>query len=55
MTVKCRIGIDDQDEDADLARFIDIVADAGCQTFTVHARKAWLQGLSPKENRDVPA
>ncbi|WP_422823565.1 tRNA dihydrouridine(20/20a) synthase DusA [Vreelandella vilamensis] len=54
VTVKCRIGVDDQDEDADLARFIDIVADAGCQTFTVHARKAWLQGLSPKENRDVP-
>ena len=54
VTVKCRIGIDDQDEDADLARFIDTVADAGCDTFTVHARKAWLQGLSPKENRDVP-
>ncbi|SES32655.1 tRNA-U16,U17-dihydrouridine synthase [Vreelandella subterranea] len=54
VTVKCRIGVDDQDEDIDLARFIDTVADAGCQTFTVHARKAWLQGLSPKENRDVP-
>lgn len=54
VTVKCRIGIDDQDEDADLARFINIVADAGCEVFTVHARKAWLQGLSPKQNRDVP-
>ncbi|MFP4137187.1 MAG: tRNA dihydrouridine(20/20a) synthase DusA [Halomonas sp.] len=54
VTVKCRIGIDDQDEDADLSRFIDIVADAGCDTFIVHARKAWLEGLSPKENRDIP-
>ncbi|MEO1226880.1 MAG: tRNA dihydrouridine(20/20a) synthase DusA [Pseudomonadota bacterium] len=54
VTVKCRIGIDDQDSDADLDRFIDIVADAGCETFIVHARKAWLSGLSPKQNRDVP-
>ncbi|GGX91774.1 tRNA-dihydrouridine(20/20a) synthase [Litchfieldella qijiaojingensis] len=54
VTVKCRIGIDDQDEDADLERFISMVADAGCKTFIVHARKAWLQGLSPKENREVP-
>ena len=54
VTVKCRIGIDDQDEDADLERFIAQVADAGCDTFIVHARKAWLQGLSPKENRDIP-
>jgi tRNA-dihydrouridine synthase A len=54
VTVKCRIGIDDQDEEADLTRFIDIVADAGCRTFIVHARKAWLKGLSPKENREVP-
>ncbi|GAB2795451.1 tRNA dihydrouridine(20/20a) synthase DusA [Halomonas shantousis] len=54
VTVKCRIGIDDQDEDADLERFIDIIAAAGCETFIVHARKAWLEGLSPKENRDVP-
>lgn len=54
VTVKCRIGIDDQDEDADLERFIERVAAAGCDTFIVHARKAWLQGLSPKENRDVP-
>ncbi|MGO1344561.1 tRNA dihydrouridine(20/20a) synthase DusA [Chromohalobacter japonicus] len=54
VTVKCRIGIDEQDEDADLARFIGTVADAGCEVFIVHARKAWLEGLSPKENRDVP-
>jgi tRNA-dihydrouridine synthase A len=54
VTVKCRIGIDDQDEEADFQRFIDVVADAGCTTFIVHARKAWLKGLSPKENREVP-
>jgi tRNA-dihydrouridine synthase A len=54
VTVKCRIGIDDQDAEESLDRFIGIVADAGCRTFIVHARKAWLKGLSPKENRDVP-
>jgi tRNA-dihydrouridine synthase A len=54
VTVKCRIGIDDQDAEADLARFIDTVAAAGCATFIVHARKAWLEGLSPKENREIP-
>jgi tRNA-dihydrouridine synthase A len=54
VTVKCRIGVDDQDEDEDLDRFIETVADAGCTTFIVHARKAWLKGLSPKQNRDVP-
>jgi len=54
VTVKCRIGIDDQDQDQDLTRFIDVVADAGCDTFMVHARKAWLNGLSPKQNREVP-
>ena len=54
VTVKCRIGIDDQDSEADLERFIWAVADAGCRTFIVHARKAWLQGLSPKENREIP-
>lgn len=48
VTVKCRIGIDDQDEDADLSRFIATVADGGCDTFIVHARKAWLEGLSPR-------
>ncbi|WP_246810236.1 tRNA dihydrouridine(20/20a) synthase DusA [Methyloligella sp. GL2] len=54
VTVKCRIGIDEQDAEEDLNRFIDRVAETGCKSFTVHARKAWLQGLSPKENRDVP-
>ena len=54
VTVKCRIGIDDQDSEADLERFVCAVADAGCRTFIVHARKAWLHGLSPKENRDIP-
>jgi len=54
VTVKCRIGIDDQDSERDLARFVTTVASAGCTTFIVHARKAWLQGLSPKENRDIP-
>jgi tRNA-dihydrouridine synthase A len=54
VTVKCRIGIDEQDSERDLQRFIDIVADAGIRTFIVHARKAWLQGLSPKQNREVP-
>ncbi len=54
ITVKCRIGIDDQDSEADLSRFAETVAAAGCGTFIVHARKAWLQGLSPKENREIP-
>ncbi len=54
VTVKCRIGIDDQDGEADFQRFIDVNAEAGCTTFIVHARKAWLKGLSPKENREIP-
>ncbi len=54
VTVKCRIGIDDQDEAESLACFVSTVASAGCQTFIVHARKAWLKGLSPKENREIP-
>jgi tRNA-dihydrouridine synthase A len=54
VTVKCRIGIDDQDAEESLDRFIDTVAQAGCGTFVVHARKAWLDGLSPKENREIP-
>lgn len=54
VTVKCRIGIDDQDSEADFTTFIDTVADSGCRVFIVHARKAWLSGLSPKENREVP-
>ena len=54
VTVKCRLGIDDQSEDAPLDDFIGQVKQAGCQSFTIHARKAWLQGLSPKENREIP-
>lgn len=54
VTVKCRIGINDQDAEESLDRFIDEVSRAGCTTFIVHARKGWLQGLSPKQNRDVP-
>ena len=54
VTVKCRIGIDDQDEDEDLDRFISKVKATGCSTFIIHARKAWLEGLSPKENREIP-
>jgi tRNA-dihydrouridine synthase A len=54
VTVKCRIGIDDQSEDAPLDEFIGRVKEAGCESFTIHARKAWLQGLSPKENREIP-
>jgi tRNA-dihydrouridine synthase A len=54
VTVKCRIGVDDSEEFAFLARFVATVAEAGCRTFIVHARKAWLQGLSPKENREIP-
>ena len=54
VTVKCRIGIDDQDPGAVLPRFAALVFEAGCDVLIVHARKAWLEGLSPKENRDVP-
>ena len=54
ITVKNRIGIDDQEDYADLHNFIDTVSQAGCQTFIIHARKAWLKGLSPKENREIP-
>ncbi|WP_051363424.1 tRNA dihydrouridine(20/20a) synthase DusA [Deinococcus murrayi] len=54
VTVKHRIGIDDQDSFAHLTRFVAAVAAAGAETFIVHARKAWLSGLSPKENREVP-
>ncbi len=54
VTVKHRIGIDEQDSEADLRTFVETVARGGCQQFIVHARKAWLQGLSPKDNRDVP-
>jgi tRNA-dihydrouridine synthase A len=54
VTVKCRIGIDDQDEERSLQDFVQKVSNAGCKTFVIHARKAWLKGLSPKENREVP-
>ena len=54
VTVKCRIGVDDQDPEEALRDVIGLCARAGVTTFVVHARKAWLEGLSPKENRDVP-
>jgi tRNA-dihydrouridine synthase A len=54
VTVKHRLGVDEQDSEQQLQDFVDSLADAGCRTFIVHARKAWLQGLSPKENREVP-
>jgi tRNA-dihydrouridine synthase A len=54
VTVKCRIGVDDQDPEAILPHFLETVAAAGVTHFIIHARKAWLQGLSPKENRDIP-
>ena len=54
VTVKCRIGIDDQDEETALDDFIEKVRVTGCSTFIIHARKAWLDGLSPKQNRDIP-
>lgn len=54
VTVKCRIGIDDMDSEQHLMDFIDTVSGAGCQVFIIHARKAILQGLSPKENREIP-
>ena len=54
VTVKCRIGIDDMDPESGLDRFVDTVAAAGVPVFYLHARKAWLKGLSPKENRSIP-
>jgi len=54
VTVKCRLGVDDDHEWERFLGFIDTVAAAGCRMFVVHARNAWLQGLSPKENREVP-
>jgi len=54
VTVKCRLGIDDQDTEQSLDRFADAMVEAGVDALYVHARKAWLQGLSPKENRTVP-
>ena len=54
VTVKCRIGVDDQDPETVLPQFIETLAGAGVRHIIVHARKAWLQGLSPKENREIP-
>jgi tRNA-dihydrouridine synthase A len=54
VTVKCRLGVDDDHDWDRFLAFIDTVADAGCRMFVIHARNAWLQGLSPKENREVP-
>jgi tRNA-dihydrouridine synthase A len=53
-TVKCRIGVDDQAPEESLFRLVDLCVQTGVSVFVVHARKAWLQGLSPKENRDIP-
>ena len=54
VTIKCRIGIDDCDDQVFLDAFVDRLVDTGCKTFIIHARKAWLKGLSPKENREIP-
>jgi tRNA-dihydrouridine synthase A len=54
VTVKTRIGIDDRDRYEDLRAFVEPVAEAGCTVFIIHARKAWLTGLSPKQNRQIP-
>ena len=54
VTVKCRIGVDDQDEHEDLRHFVQTLVDSGLQILIVHARKAWPHGLSPKENREIP-
>ncbi len=54
VTVKHRIGIDENETVEELFEFVEAVAEGGCKTFIVHARKAWLQGLSPKQNRDIP-
>jgi tRNA-dihydrouridine synthase A len=54
VTIKSRIGIDERDSYEELVYFVATIASAGCKTFIVHARKAWLSGLSPKQNRDVP-
>src|SRR6185369_10394479 len=54
VTVKCRIGVDAQDEYEDLHKFVEPLVAAGLEVLIVHARKAWLHGLSPKENREIP-
>ena len=54
VTVKCRLGVDEMDQFNDLVRFVETVAAAGCKVFIIHARKAWLSGLSPRQNREIP-
>lgn len=54
ISIKCRIGIDDMDDEEGLTRFVEIAKGSGVKTFIIHARKAWLKGLSPKQNRQVP-
>lgn len=54
VTVKCRIGVDEKDCYESLHHFIETIANTGCNTFIIHARKAWLKGLSPKQNREIP-
>lgn len=54
VTVKCRTGVDEQDSYEQLHHFISTLASAGCKTFIIHARKAWLSGLSPRQNREIP-
>jgi tRNA-dihydrouridine synthase A len=54
VTVKCRIGVDEKDSYEELKYFIETIAAAGCEVFIIHARKAWLNGLSPKQNREIP-
>ena len=54
VTIKCRIGVDDEDSYEALHAFIQQISNAGCHTFIIHARKAWLSGLSPKQNREIP-
>lgn len=54
VTIKCRIGVDHHDSYERLHEFINLIASTGCTTFIIHARKAWLSGLSPKENREIP-
>lgn len=54
VTVKCRLGVDEVEDYGTFRAFVDAIAVTGCNVFAVHARKAWLQGLSPKENREIP-
>ena len=54
VTVKCRTGIDDMEDYSSLDEFVSRIAETGCTTFIIHARNAWLQGLSPKQNREIP-